>query len=111
MSETAFIETSVPETNNLNIEQLQHMIGKLSQTEEGEELKTAMSKLKVALKQNPAACALLLPEDVGEMVKNLYRMTNKGILDDLNPKNKERKQKNVPLTQEQLDGISMEDLT
>lgn len=103
-------EVSIRETNNLNIEQIQNMIGLLSQTEDGEHLKNAMSKLKVALKQNPAACALLRPEDIGEMVKNLYRMTNKGILDELNPKAKQGKKEKVVLTQDQLDNLGMDDL-
>ena len=41
----------------------------------GENLKGEMQALKRSLLANPAACMLLQPEDIGEMVKNLRRMT------------------------------------
>lgn len=39
-------------------------------------LKDAMSELKKALRLNPAACNLLLPEEIGAMVQHLYKVTN-----------------------------------
>lgn len=45
------------------------------QTVDGFELKTAMDGLKSLILANPAACAQLLPEDVGDMVLALRRMT------------------------------------
>lgn len=41
-----------------------------------EELSGAMSSLKKALMQNPAACELMLDEDIGKMVVALRRVTN-----------------------------------
>ena len=43
----------------------------------GEDLSSAMSELKGALKQNPNACALMLPEDIGGIVAALQRITGK----------------------------------
>lgn len=42
-------------------------------------LKDEMRELKVALKENPAACALLMDEDIGLLVSNLRRLTKKEI--------------------------------
>ena len=41
---------------------------------DGEDLKGEMASLKKALLENPAACSLLHPEDIGEAVANLRRM-------------------------------------
>lgn len=104
-------EVLVKETNNLTIDQLQSMIQRLSSTEEGFDLKQEMSRLKVALKQNPAACSMLLPEDVGAMVEKLKKITNRGILDQLNPEiKKEKKVKAAPVSQEEIDGLTLDDL-
>lgn len=45
----------------------------------GEDLTNAMKNLKAALMQNPAAVEVLLPEDIGEMVTALRRMTGQTI--------------------------------
>lgn len=58
----------------LSTEQLQEKIRTLSTTSDGEDLKFAMRDLKRALLANPSACALLLPEDIGEAVQALKRM-------------------------------------
>ena len=44
-------------------------------TLDGFDLKQAMDGLKALILANPSACSLLLPEDVGEMVTALRRMT------------------------------------
>lgn len=103
------LEVAIPETNNLSLTQLQELIGKLSQTEDGQPLENAMRDLKKALKENPAACSLMLEEDIGECVKHLKRMTNKGILDELSGKNKVKKEK-VTISQEDIDNLTMDDL-
>lgn len=41
----------------------------------GEELKNQMASLKGALRDNPEACKMMLPEEIGEMVRALYRIT------------------------------------
>lgn len=43
----------------------------------GEDLSSAMVDLKGALKHNPNACALMLPEDIGGIVSALQRITGK----------------------------------
>lgn len=43
----------------------------------GEDLSSAMIELKQALKHNPNACALMLPEDIGGIVSALQRVTGK----------------------------------
>lgn len=43
----------------------------------GEDLSAAMTELKGALKENPNACALMLPEDIGGIVAALQRITGK----------------------------------
>jgi len=66
-------------TNTLTSEQLHEMILTCSTTEDGENLKNAMRDLKVALKQNPEACAAMLDEDIGLCVSALRRMTGQQI--------------------------------
>lgn len=61
--------------NTLSIDALREMIQQLSTTEDGENLKGAMTELKAALRDNPDACALMLPEDIGACVHHLRRMT------------------------------------
>lgn len=45
-----------------------------------DDLKGAMDDLKKALMQNPAACSLMLPEDVGSMVTALRRITGQALV-------------------------------
>lgn len=104
------LEIAIPETNNLNLDQIRDLIGKLSLTEDGTPLEKAMSELKVALKQNPAACSLMLDEDIGKCVTQLMRMTNKGILDELTNKKIKDPTKKIQVTQEQIDNLTMADL-
>ena len=56
-----------------NVEVLQHMIHRLKGAMDCE-LPDIMNELKAALKANESASVLLLPEDIGEMVKALKRM-------------------------------------
>lgn len=65
---------------SLSIEQLREMIASLSTTDKGEPLQNAMEELKAALKENPEASALMLPEDVGQCVAALRKMTGQEIL-------------------------------
>lgn len=61
----------------ITIEDIRSRISLLSTTNEGEPLKLEMNKLKAALKHNPEAANLLLPEEIGEMVKAIYKLTNR----------------------------------
>jgi hypothetical protein len=67
---------------SISIEDIRERITKLSQTVDGESLRGAMNTLKIALKSNPAACALLQPEEIGEMVKHLYKITDTVVLEE-----------------------------
>lgn len=103
------LEIAIAETNNLNIDQLREKIALLSTTEDGTPLDNAMRDLKIALKQNPAACSLMLDEDIGACVTALRRMTNRNIMADLTDDKKPRKPK-IELTKEILDNLTMDDL-
>jgi hypothetical protein len=59
---------------------IQEMIAHLSTTADGEPLRNAMDSLKLALKENPAACELLQPEDIGEMSKAIMKLEGLMIL-------------------------------
>lgn len=74
----AMLETNAAieaDVENASTELIKERIQALG-TVEGFELKTAMDGLRNLILANPSACALLLPEDVGEMVSALRRMTN-----------------------------------
>lgn len=72
----------------------------------GDDLPPAMSQLKKALKENPAACELMLDEDLGMMVVALRRMTGEQIAAAAEPKKKgpgkSAKAKDVALTKDQI---------
>jgi len=104
------LEIAIPETNNLNIDQLRELINKLSTTEDGQPLNNAMSELKKALKQNPAACSLMLDDDIGLCVAQLKRITNKTILEELTSKKAKDPTAKIKVTQEQIDNLTMSDL-
>lgn len=102
MNQTITIE------NTLTIEEIRNKIAQLSTTDEGESLKKAMSDLKVALLKNPAACSLMLPEDIGECVKHLTKITMKDIVEAASSKKEKNGKVKVP-TQEELKNVSDDD--
>lgn len=61
-----------------------------------EDIKSAMDSLKIALLQNPAAVAIMLPEDIGEMVKALRQITGQAIAESSKPKEKKSKKTLTP---------------
>ena len=65
-----------------------------------DDLKPAMDDLKRALMANPTACALMLPEDIGETVKALRRITGQALVAPKTKKEKVPKLQN--LTAEQI---------
>lgn len=80
MSDTPEIEILDDiEKQVISAQSIKDMIDALSHTEDGEPLKNAMSDLKKALLENPTACALLLPADIGDMVKFLMKVTGKDL--------------------------------
>lgn len=82
--------------------EIQARIAQLSEMSDAD-LKTEMQSLKAAIMQNPAACALLLPKDVGAMVAALRRITGFAIQQATTSKaKKEKKPKATPLSAEQL---------
>jgi hypothetical protein len=71
----------------------------------GDDLRSAMSELKAALKKNSAATELMLDEDLGKMVVALRRMTNVVIADAKSPTKKaagKTKAKDVALTADEI---------
>jgi hypothetical protein len=68
------------------------------------DLKNEMRELKVALKENPAACALLMDEDIGALVSALRKITHKDITEaETKPKKGTKpKAEKVQLSAEQL---------
>lgn len=58
----------------ITIETIQDRIKQLD-GQEGDTLKKSMAQLRIALRANPEACNLLLPEDIGKMVQHIYKMT------------------------------------
>jgi SUMO ligase MMS21 Smc5/6 complex component len=67
---------------SISIADIREKIATLSQTADGEPLRGAMNDLQIALKSNPEACALLQPEEIGEMVKHLYKITNTVVVEE-----------------------------
>lgn len=59
----------------ITVAEIQQKIAALSTIESGDSLKDAMSELKLALRQNPEAANLLLPEEIGELVRHLRKIT------------------------------------
>lgn len=48
---------------------------------DSEDLENAMKELKDALMKNPSAATLMLPEDIGEMVKALRKTTGQTMVE------------------------------
>lgn len=111
MEDIGNISVEVPELNTLSITEIQQKIKILSETDDQQQIKPMMADLKRALKENPAACSLLQPEDIGIAVAKLRLITNTQIIDTLTPQKKERKSAaKVALTQEEMDNLTAEDL-
>jgi len=84
MSSEQDILTTIPDDDGIlgvaiTVQEIQAKIALLSQLP-GEDLKGAMGDLKRALKANPEACNLLLPEEIGALVSALYKTTNQKIM-------------------------------
>lgn len=110
--DVTIMEMAVPETNNLTIDQIREKIAQLDHTEDGEPLDKAMRELKVALKENPAACSLMLDEDIGKCVHYLSRTINKKILEELEKKPRKNADptKNIKVTKEEIEKLTLDDL-
>ena len=66
-----------------------------------EDLTGAMADLKRALMENPAACSILLPEDVGQLVAALRRITKQEVFSATTKSKTPKKPKT--LTKEEID--------
>lgn len=69
------------------------------------DLKTEMQQLKSLIKENPAACSLLLDEDIGKMVAALRKITGNAIAQATASKSRAKKAaapKHKALTAEEL---------
>jgi len=71
---------------------------------DGDSLKNEMIDLKRSLMESPAACSLLLPEDIGLMVAALRKITGVAIASANAPKEKKAstKKASTKLTSEEL---------
>lgn len=69
---------------------------------DGESLKGEMASLKKALLENPAACSLLQPEDIGLAVANIRRMVGIAIATASAPKERAKSTKPKKLTAVEL---------
>lgn len=63
----------------ITIEEIKSRIAKLAGYPK-DNLKEEMGKLKIALRLNPEAANLLLPEEIGELTKAIYRMTEQVVI-------------------------------
>ena len=78
----------------------------------GDDLKNEMMNLKKALLENPQACMLLLPEEIGSMVSHLRKITGIAIAtaSAKTSKKKEPKAAGKKLTAQELaDALNDED--
>lgn len=66
-----------------------------------EDLTGAMADLKRALLENPAACSILLPEDAGQLVAALRRITKQDVISATTKAKAPKKSKT--LTKEEMD--------
>jgi hypothetical protein len=70
------VEEKAPTVEKMDdVSVLRKRIYAIASIEENEDLRHAMDDLRLALLANPAACNLLLPEDVGQLV-GYIRKTN-----------------------------------
>lgn len=81
---------STEEIDNADAQAYADIKARIDQLQElsGEELSGEMTLLKGALKANPNACALMLPEDIGELVSALQRITGKYLESKAKPASK-----------------------
>lgn len=65
------------QTNDSPEQQYSEISLRIKQLEElsGDDLKNEMMNLKKALLENPQACMLLLPDEIGSMVSSLRKIT------------------------------------
>ncbi len=62
---------------------------------EGDSLKGEMQALKASLLESPAACSLLLPEDIGQMVAYIRKITGVAIAEANAPKERKPREKKL----------------
>ena len=105
------------DTSNSEMEQIKSEISagiQLLCNFDGDSLKCEMQALKKTLTENPAACSLLLEEDIGLAVAALRRMVGIAVSEANAPKSKSSKSKSKKLTPEelkaQLDAIGDDEL-
>ncbi len=98
IEKTEMTDNTVIIEDTLSTQQIQDMIKQLSVTEEGEDLRNAMQDLKKALKANPAACAALLPEDIGQLVHHLKKLTGKDVEEAASKKKGTKKKDKIDIS-------------
>lgn len=74
---------NLPAMQGLDLGVIRQKIADLQTLEDGPELKGQMDVLREMLLSNPDACATMLPEDLGLMVRALRKMTSNRVAADL----------------------------
>ena len=69
----------------------------------GEDLGKEMGILKKALIENPDACSIMLPQDIGKMVEALRRITGQALSEATAKPKGQKKQKQLILTTEAME--------
>jgi hypothetical protein len=64
----------------VDIQHIKNMINEIS-TVGKDNLRPHMDMLKKALKENEAACRIILPEEIGALVKGIEQLENKSVFD------------------------------
>ena len=103
------VDDSLPSSSTIlgveiSVETIRQRIIELSDIK-GPPLKDAMTSLKNALRHNPEACNLLLPEEIGAMVAKIYELTNHKI-SEVKSKDSVKKSKKVDLATIKLDELT-----
>lgn len=104
--EKPVLKETVPFTADNPIAEIQNKINELSDLE-GESLSGAMAELKKALRENAAACDLLLDEDIGKLTIAYRRMVNEDVIQSKSDNKKKPKAVTIDKSLAELDFDAM----
>lgn len=88
------------------VHSLRDRIWKLQTESGGESLKDAMKHLQIALLENPTAVSYFLPEDYGEMVTHIRKLTGNAVAQALAKPAGKKTKAAIPSTQISIDDLS-----
>lgn len=75
---------------------------------DGDNLEHEMAALKTALLENPVACQLLMPEDIGLLVASVKRITSIAAIEAASDKKKTKKSKQTFTAEEMQKALDEE---